>query len=104
MPQLDPSKVLICLSDQVTPVRDLAGKLLGCIPRVEDDQATYVSSPSGQNFEIWTAAQQCIRCDPKTHDPMTLEGFFPLVIENADLADGVTVTTAGDDPDIGQAV
>lgn len=96
-----PQNLLRALSDDFTPVRDVTGRLLGCVPRVPES-AELIQSSTGQSFELRIAAQVCVcvNLDDPTQHPSTLDGFTPLDDANFDLA----VPVRGDDPDLGQPV
>jgi hypothetical protein len=99
---LSTEQILRCLSDEVTPVRDLDARLLGCIPRIQDENAVVVTADNGQNFELRIATTVCVCVDLKTHDPTALPGFVPLDLENADIGAPLTPGEAGSDPDLAQ--
>ena len=96
---LDPSSYLRCLSDRFTPVRDQQGRLLGCIPRVQDDCIGVGPHP------CVIAAQACLLVNLDGPGPYTeaLPGFIPLDDTNTDLAVPAP-GTGGDDPDLAQGV
>ena len=98
MPPLNPNPVS-CLSDTVTQVRDDRGRLLGCIPRIDDDSASVVNTPSGTVFELRWFAHIAVFV-PEGSNPFLLDNFTPLNQDNFDLSVG---PGAGDDPDIGVA-
>jgi hypothetical protein len=101
---LSTEQILRCLSDEVTPVRDTDARLLGCIPRIQDDNAVLVTGTNGQNFELRIATTVCVCVDLKTHDPSTLPDFVPLDMKNADIGTPLVGEGAapGEDPDLAQ--
>src|SRR5687767_11705878 len=97
---LSPDTYLRVLSDPFTPVRALDGRLLGCVPKVNDDAIM-----AGQ-FPLVIAAQVCVRVDlgqPGTPPLDSLPGFIPLDDTNTDLALPAPGTD-GDDRDLAEGV
>ncbi len=88
-------------SDTFTPVRDTEARLLGVIPKVEDDNATLVTGTDGSLFELRISTQVCVCVDPATQDVRKLPGFMAVDLENEDLALPVA---GGDDPDLAMPV
>ncbi len=97
---LDPPAYLKILDDAFTPVRDSAGHLLGCIPKIADGQ-NFIMAPSGQMFDLGWAIQPCVQCDLATQSPEELAGFVGLDDTDTDLAQ-----PAGelDDADLGEPI
>lgn len=102
---LSTENILKCLSDEFTPVRDTDARLLGCIPRVQDETAATITGTNGQNFELRLAVQCCVCVDLNSHDPAALPDFIPLDMKNADIAQPLAGSEAADpgaDPDLAQ--
>lgn len=100
---LTPHDYLRVLSDAFTPVRDLTGRLLGCVPRVPDN-TELLRGTNGAVFELHISAQACVRVnlDDPSQNPHALAGFTPLDDTHVDLA--IPVHRGGDDPDIATGV
>lgn len=92
---------LRCHDDRFTPVRDTQGRLLGCVPRVADNN-DHLASPLGERFELRIAAQVCVCVDLAAQTPTTLDGFIPLGTEEVDLA--LPAVPPGEDPDLAVGV
>jgi hypothetical protein len=67
---------LRCLSDDMTPVRDATGRLLGAIPRVADT-AEAVRGADGTIFELRYSIQTAV-CVAPEQNPASLSGYVPL--------------------------
>ena len=95
-----PQNLLRALRDDFTPVRDIAGRLLGCIPKVPES-AEMIQGTNGAHYELRIAAQVCVcvDLDDRNQHPSALDGFIPLDDANLDLALPARV----DDPDLAVA-
>lgn len=79
---LSPENFLRALHDAFTPVRDETGRLLGCIPKVRDDDI-FVGP-----FPLQWCAQVCLTADlhgPNAGEVSSLPGFIPLDDSQVDL-------------------
>jgi hypothetical protein len=82
---IGPHEYLRCVGDSYTQVRDVQGRLLGCIPRIADN-VEGIRASDGTPYPIRIAAVACL-CVPDDVDPRTLPQFTPLDLSrNADLA------------------
>ena len=81
---IDPNDFLRCVSDPYTQVRDEQGRLLGCIPRINEG-IPGIRGSDGQAYLVRIAAVACICCPPdKTR---ALPMFIPVSAgTDADLA------------------
>lgn len=107
MPQLDPNQYVTVTSDSFTQVRDEQGRLLGAIPKIDEDRGQLtVTDSDGNQHEIGYTMQLCVLCNTRTSNPNKLPGFIPLDARNSDLADPVAGGhgVGGDDPDLAEAV
>lgn len=91
---------LRCIDDKFTPVRDLTGALIGCVPRVPDN--TDAINHGGQTFELRIAAQVCVCVDLDRQTPAVIDGFIPWGNAHGDPLD--PTVPAGEDPDIAVGV
>lgn len=79
---LSPENFLRALNDTFTPVRDETGRLLGCVPKVRDDEI--MVGP----FALKWCAQVCVEADlhgPNASEVSSLPGFVPLDDSQIDL-------------------
>lgn len=100
--------MLRALTDPFTPVRDVSGRLIGCVPKVPDT-AEVINGSNGTLFELRIAAQVCVcvNTDDPLQSPRYLDGFIPLdadVGKSADTPRPDGITRDGEDPDLAVGV
>lgn len=102
---LNTHNVLRALSDPFTPVRDMSGRLLGCIPKVPET-AELLTGSNGAGFELHLVVQVCVRVNPDDplQSPRYLDGFIPLDAPVAGSVEPTASRADGEDPDLAVGV